>query len=190
MRKKSLIEKKYLLIGLFILLIGGIGYGFALFEEQLDITGTATIPDTKWDIHFENPQVTAGSASGTAANAIIDSTDSTHASWEVTLNQPGDFYEFTLDVKNAGTFDAKLTDITADALSAAQDLYANYTITPIAIEGQNQQPTTQENDVLAAGKKYTLKFRIEFDPEVAAKNLPTTGATINLNYQLKYQQNS
>lgn len=185
-RKDSFFNKKFVLIGLFILLIGGVSIGFAALSSKLTINGKATIADVNWNIHFENAKVTEGSANGTAAANIIDASDKTKASWEVTFTKPGDYYEFTIDVVNAGTLDAKLSGITAENLTTAEDVYANYTITPVAVDGQN--PTTAVNDVLRAGERYSITFRIEFDPNIEAKDLPEGEQTIELSYELNYVQ--
>ena len=48
--------------------------------------------------------------------------------YKVTLSKPGDFYEFTVDVKNSGTFDASLTGITMTYLTEAQSKYLTYKV--------------------------------------------------------------
>ena len=84
------------------------------------------------------------------------------------------------------------------ALTDAQDVYLNYTITSSEITGEGQEPlpalSTTKGDgetlVLAAGKKYRLTFKIEYDSSITASQIPSEAQTINLGYKLDFQQNS
>ena len=59
---------------------------------NLNILGVSEILNPTWDIHFENVSVKSGSV--TAPTPTID-TDQTTVSYSVTLNTPGDYFEFT-----------------------------------------------------------------------------------------------
>ena len=58
--------------------------------------------------------------------------------FETTLNMPGDFYEFTIEVENTGDFDALLDSITISSLSDAQAKYLSHKVT----YGTNEYTTT------------------------------------------------
>lgn len=206
MRKKSIMDKKYLLIGLFILLIGGVGIGFALLEASVHINGNAKIDAVTWGVQFADPNTSFGEnvtlAADDVAPHIVDGTNNTEAEWTVTLAKPGDKYKFTIDVVNVGSLDAKLTGVSAPEnynldLTTAQDVFLNYSITSSEITGQNQSPlpaksttaTNGETLVLKAGKKYRLTFEIEYDSNITAEQIPSA-QTINLGYKLDFQQNS
>ena len=98
---------------LILILVLGISIGFAALATTLKINGTAGIAKNTWNIYWSNAVVTAGSVSNTPP--IIDNAqgdpEKTRARWEVTFNQPGDFYEFTIDATNAGSLDAVITGI-------------------------------------------------------------------------------
>jgi hypothetical protein len=49
--------------------------------------------------------------------------------YTVTLNEPGDFYEFTINVVNDGTIDAVLSSINLTELTAAQQKYITHVVT-------------------------------------------------------------
>ena len=217
MRKKSLINNKYFLIAIFVLLIGGVSVGFAALRATLKINGKAKIGDVSWDVHFTN----VDHASYDSTNAVQTTTncggneqpecdvlpyildDTTKAAWTITLKQPGDKYKFSIDVYNAGSLDAKLTGITADNITPSQNKYLTYTITSTNIDNTGGKlPALPTNDVvtagndetlvLKAGKKYSLTFEIKFKDasDLESTDLPSENQTITLGYQLDFEQNS
>ena len=117
--------KKYSKIIVFILILL-VSIGFAYLSTQLDLLGNTTIKKQRWDIHFENIQVTDGSVE--AELPVID-TNRTRVDYSVTLDKPGDFYEFTVDAKNAGTIDAVVDTVTNSTLSSNISKYVTYTLT-------------------------------------------------------------
>lgn len=182
MRRKSNNSKKsYLYVGLFLLLIAGISMGYAALKTTLSINGTAKISKVAWDIHFANATPKDGSVTPGEGDTgiVIDSSDNTHASWAVTLAKPGDKYEFTIDVVNGGSLDAKLEKITKTDLTEEQKKFATYEIT-----GEKEP-----NSVLAANGSYTLTFKVEFKSDVDPEDLPKTPQQITLDYKLDYVQN-
>ena len=115
-----------------LILLSCLGIGYAFLRTELQINGTANFHNARWDIHFENvvvnPDSVALSTGNTAASISASTTEVTYA---VTLKEPGDFYEFTVDVVNDGTFDAKLDTLTIlPVLTSAQQNYFAYTRLP------------------------------------------------------------
>ena len=100
---------------LLIILIGSLGLGFAFLRTNLTINGTGKIRGNTWNIYFDNINVTEGSVELSSGNTIptIDPISKTEVTYAITLNSPGDFYEFTVDVVNAGSIDAMLDTITS-----------------------------------------------------------------------------
>lgn len=171
---------KYI-VAILLLLVVGIGVGYAALATTLNINGTSKIDKVTWDVHFENAQATAGSATATVP-VVIDS-NTTTVNYEVSLTTPGQFYEFTVDVKNAGTLPAKLSAApTLAGVSTAQDVYVNYTVT------YDDGSAIQANDTLAANASRKIKVRVEYDKNVTASQLPTTAQTLNLTYSMNYVQ--
>ena len=194
-RNNGFFKKRNLMVGLFILVVAGISIGYAALQTTLTINGTTKIKKTTFQVCFENakqlntedthsinPTATQGD-SGIA----INSNDCTKASWSITLNEPGDFYEFSIDVHNTGTLNAKLTDVVATTvadLTTEQQKYVSYTISPVS--PQTALPAI--NDPLNAGNKYTLKFKVMFRTDIDPEDLPQTPQTMNFNYKLTYDQ--
>ena len=179
MKKKS---GKKVVLSLLALLLLTITVGYAALSTTLNINGTSKINNATWDVHFANLTVTEGSVSATKA-ATIDS-GKTAIDYNVELIKPGDFYEFTVDVTNTGTIDAKLGEAPIlSGVSAEQDVYTNYTVTYI------DDTAIHANDKLAAGATKKLKVRVEFDREnITNSQLPTEAQTLDLTFAMNYVQ--
>ena len=114
---------------LLIILFLCLGIGYAALMTDLSITGVANVTHSSWDVHFENLQVQYGSVTPDVA-ASIDS--DTSISYEITLNQPGDFYDFRVDVVNEGTIDAMIESFSSKLNGTAITTlpsYINYSVT-------------------------------------------------------------
>lgn len=178
MKKKN--SKKFVL-ALLVLLLLTVSVGYSALSTTLNINGTSKINNATWDVHFENIKVTSGSVSATKV-ATID-TATTTVNYNVDLTKPGDFYEFIVDVKNAGSINAKLSALpTLSGVSAAQDVYTNYTVT------YKDGTAIKADDKLASGETKTLKVKVEFDKNVANNQLPTEAQTLNLTFAMNYVQ--
>ena len=177
MKKKSGKKVVLSLLALFLLTIT---VGYAALRTTLNINGTSKINNATWDVHFANLKVTSGSVSATKA-ATIDS--ATEIDYNVELIKPGDFYEFTVDVTNTGTIDAKLGEAPIlSGVSAEQDVYTNYTVT------YSDDTAIHANDKLAAGATKKLKVRVEFDRNITNSQLPTEAQTLDLKFAMNYVQ--
>ena len=175
--------KKVIGFVVLLLLVLSITVGYSYLSASLNINGTSTIKTASWDVHFNNIKTTTGSVVPTAAPAIDAS--GLNITYEVELETPGDYYEFTVDVVNGGTVDAKLSALpTLTGVSTAQDVYTNYTFT----HGDGTAITTLANETLAAGATKTYKVRVEFDSNISAGQLPTTAQNLTLTVDMNYEQ--
>ena len=149
---KSLFKKRYMVVGIFVLLLGGISLGFAELRETLTVTSDVLITKERFDVHFERQSITQGSVSLSEGNhaVAIDSSDNDKLSFGITLNQPGDFYEFTIDMANSGNVDAKVSSIDVSGCD----------VTRLTSASQATLPTV--NEVITAGSRKTLTFRVEY----------------------------
>lgn len=173
-------SKKNLVIVAVLMLITGLTIGYAALSTTLNITGTANISTVGWDVHFANINVTSGSVNATTAATINSAT--TAVNYAVTLSNPGDYYEFTVDVVNGGTLNAKLSDITLGGLTTDADVYTNYTVT------YSDGSTVQQGDTIAAGATKTLRVRVEFDKNITNSQLPSSATSLSLTVATTYIQ--
>ena len=173
-------KEKYILL---ILALIGISIGYAVLSSNLLINGSSTIKNANWDIHFENIQETTGSIipnNETTINALGNA-----ISYEITLNKPGDFYEFTVDVVNDGTIDGMISEthniLNGNPITELPP-YLDYSFvysdgTSIAV-----------NQLLLAGEFKTYKIRVEFKKDINANDMPSTPQTLSFTNSVTYVQ--
>ena len=174
-------------LGVLLLLVVGLSVGYALLRTNLTINGTSKIKGNTWDIHFENLNVTDGSvelSDGDVA-AVINTTTRTDVSYAVTLKEPGDFYEFTVDAVNAGTIDGMIESITSKLNNTpitTLPAYLDYSVT------YSDGKEIAVNHLLKAGKTEKYQVRIEFKKDIESSDLPTTEQTLTLDFGVVYIQ--
>ena len=180
-RKNTQMTTNILIVSLLL-----IGVVYALLQSNLEINGLAKILNNTWDVHFDNIQVSEDSVPiGTGDSpATIDENNNCKVDFEVTLSLPGDFYEFTVDVVNAGTIDGmigtlnKTLTINNEIVQEVPD-YLNYSIT------YDDGVEIEENHKVSAGTVETYKVRLEFKTDI--EELPQA-ATIVTSLEPQYVQ--
>lgn len=95
--------------------------------------------------------------------------------YNVDLNTPGDYYEFTLDLVNDSNKNIRINEINNNTLTEKQKRYLDYKVlyidnTPLRI-----------NDVIESNTKKTIKVIIYFKEDLEVEDLPTKEEIINLN---------
>lgn len=179
---------------LLLLLLLGIGY--AALTTTLNINGSATVKKQTWNIKFANPNVTTGSITAEGGGSIIPTVSGTTATYTITLEKPGDFYEFTIDVQNTGTINAKVGDTPIiSGLSTEMDKVVNYTVT------YEDGTEIKKDDKLDAGATKNFKVRVEYDTNITSEtfnNITWTkdtnddgvndAAELTLTYSINYVQ--
>ena len=160
--------------------------GFAAFTETLNIDGNVTVASSVWNIQFDTASYTesSGSVTVSAENRTLTGTAMTY---NVTLTKPGDFYEFTVNVKNTGTFDANLTGITMSPLTTEQSKYLTY---EISYDGTTYTSTTTGLSVALAKTTgvASVKVKIAYVQPADPNDLPSSEVTIPLTASLTYNQ--
>ena len=164
--------------------------GFAVYVDNLNITGTTTVKTTNWNVSFKSDSYKETTGSIPVTKDTLKITE-TSMEYSVTLSKPGDFYEFTINVENLGSFDANLTGLTMTALDASQSKYLTYKVyyngneynaTNSNITGVTL-PAQSGNNSIAP-----VKVRVEYIYPSEAADLPQTDQTITLNASLTFTQ--
>ncbi len=183
-------NNKKTIYGIIFILICLVGIGYAALVSNITITGTAAIKSATFDVHFENITLTNGSVeinitAGDSA-ATIEPTNRTRIDYSVTLEEPGDFYEFTVDVVNAGSMDAMVNTITSKmnnvVINNNLPNYLEYNVTyedGVAIEPNHELNATQVE---------TYKVRVAYRTDIDPSDLPTTASTLNFSFSVNYIQ--
>ena len=152
---------------------------YAALNAVLTIQGNARVSAANWDIYLDNPRLTPGSED------IYDPsiTGNNMVEFETTLTQPGEFYEFVVDVINAGDIDAMIANVikTPD-LTEEQAKYLKYEITY-----ENGTPITTQQ-ILKKGTTTPIKVRIEYRKDLVASDLPTAQTVLDMSISLEYTQ--
>ena len=174
-------RQRYLYTVLIIILLT-LSLGYALLTTNLNIVGTTVVKDNKWDIYFNNVQVSSGSV--TASTPVID-TAKTTVSYSVTLNLPGDYFEFTVDAKNAGTIDGMISAVSSKLNGTEITTIPNYLEYNVTY---SDGIAIQNNHLLEAGKTETYKVRVGYKKDITKDDLPSTEQTLNLTFSVTYVQ--
>ena len=172
-------KKNNYFVLLFILVVG-LYIGYAILNTSLSIEGVANIDKNTWDVRFENIQIKYGSVEF-ENNPIVE--NGTTVNFEVKLNLPGDFCEFTVDAVNNGTIDAMIESVTKTPdLTLEQQKYLNY-----IIEYQNGEEINKKQ-LIKSNEFVKLKVRVEFRKDVEPENLPKLVEVLNFKFNLNYEQ--
>lgn len=182
------------IIGVLAVAILVMAVGFALYNAELQIGGTANVTAASWNVHF----VTSGDgtyalSSGSVTPSTTPTVTGTSVStYNITLAKPGDFYEFTIDVVNEGTIDAKLTGITLSSLDASAAPYVAYTVyyndTPYTVTTDTSSSNIILTKASGSNATDTVKVRVEYktptqeNPTLLAESLTGISLTATLNY--------
>ena len=183
------LTKKESRIILFLTLLLVITVGYALLSQQLDINGTSKIKKTTWSIIWDNVQVNSNSVSGASVTqaAQITNTEKTLVEYSITLSEPGEFYEFTVDAKNEGTIDGMVNTVSNKVYESngttERQLPAYLTYSVTYSDGKTIEP----KQLLKAGTTEKYKVRVEFK-DVEASQLPSSEETIKFKFEVEYVQ--
>lgn len=156
------------------------GVGFAYINTTLSVEGVVNVENSSWDIHFENIQVSSGSVEATTQPTIIDDTT---VNFGLSLENPGEYYEFTVDVVNDGTYDAKIDSITIlPELTDEQQYYFEYNV------AYADGTSILVNDALNSGTTETIKIRFDYVVCQDTTSYPDEDIDFNFSVSLDYLQ--
>ena len=179
-------KKKTTIFVTLLIVVACLTIGYALLSTTLNILGNTTVSGNTWDIHWENVQVTSGSTTGNTQEATI--INPTQVKFNVTLNDPGDFYEFTVDAVNDGTIDGMI-----DVIST--NVYQSNGTTPTTLPSAIIYSITYEDGTalsqyqsLPANSSEKYKIRVEYKRDIENSELLTTNQTYVIKVNVTYEQ--
>jgi len=195
MKRKSK-NKKLTLILVLVLLIS---VGYAALASNLKINGSSKVNAAKWNVYWDNIQITEGSVpADNDHKARITDSGKTQVEFSIELNEPGDYYEFTVDAVNNGTIDAM---IAANGIVNGVYSDSNYTQTATLPDAVSYSVTyadgtaIQDKHLLAkksgnTATRETYKVRIEYrnDDEIDADDLDENDQTYYFKFSVNYVQ--
>ena len=170
-RRTKFKDHKILYIFLLFLFIG---VGYASLTTSLSINGTTNVATNSWNIHFANLHVQGGSVESTAPTVSTNS-----ISYAATLAQPGDYYEFSVDIKNDGTLPGKvsLVNLTGNNTNYLSTSYAYSNGDAISV-----------GDIINAGKSRRVTIKAWIPSDIDTSLLPSQDTSIALTFNLQHIQ--
>ena len=190
MRKEGRVQTVVML--LLAVAVVAMSVGFAAYSQVLTINAdnadNTVIKEAKWDVRYDKDTFAETTGTGyVAGTSHAVNTTGTDVSFNATLNKPGDKYEFTINAKNYGTFNAKLTSVTLSSLTAAQAKYVTYKVSVAGTE--YDATTTGLNVALNAGASHPVKVTVSYVQPESEADLPKDGdVTLTLTASLNYDQ--
>ena len=148
-------DRKVLTLGLCLVAVCvfTLTIAYSALNAVLTIQGSAQVTSADWDVHLANPIVKNGSVTTTVPTL----TTGKSLTFSTTLNMPGDFYEFTVDVVNGGDIDAMIENvIKTPELTTEQAKFLKY-----EVSYQNGEAITTKQ-LLAKDTTMPIKVRIEY----------------------------
>ncbi len=176
---RNFIDRK--MLGIFlvamILSVVTLSVAYAALNVTLNIVGSASVGGASWNVKLENSVVTSGSTSGK-----VNFLSNTLASFNADLNIPGDFYEFTVDIKNDGDVDAIINNVTISELSEEEAKYLTYTI-----QYENGD-SIDTRELVPAKSLKKLLVRLEFKKDVNEEDLPKEITEVTMTFDVELIQ--
>ena len=174
-------DRKILTLGLCLVAVCvfTLTIAYAALNAVLTIQGSAQVTSADWDVHLANPIVKNGSVTTTVPTLITGKS----LTFSTTLNMPGDFYEFTVDVVNSGSIDAMIEKVTkTPELTVDQAKFLKYEVSYANGE------SIANKQAIAAGVTMPIKVRVEYRNDLVASDLPTGQVQLTLGLVLDYIQ--
>ena len=169
----------YTMLSLVLVCVFTLTIAYSALSAVLTIQGNARVSAADWDIYLNNPRVTNGSATTNVPEIKTSST----LEFSTTLNMPGDFYEFVVDVVNSGDIDAMIENVvkTPD-LTEEQAKFLKY-----EVSYQNGESITTKQ-LLAKDTTMPIKVRVEYRKDLSDTDLPTEQVVLDFALTLEYVQ--
>lgn len=181
-------NQSQIVLAVLALAVMGMAIGFALFTQTLNINGSVKVDASKWSVHFvtDSYQESPGSVAASAHN-ITETT----ATYTAELQKPGDFYEFTANVINDGTFNATLKSLTMTALTTAQSKYLTYEFNYAGSIYSTSQTGLNFSLPYATGSNIKpVKVKVSYVMPSDPADLPQSDVTVTLSATLNYEQSN
>ncbi len=177
-------NKKNLINSLFVLFLLSIGLVYAYLTSNLSITGSTEIAANSWDIHFANLIVNPNSVVATTP-AEIDPEDTKAINYAVILNRPGDFYEFTVDIVNAGSLPGKIDLVTIEGITETAEDLIGYNVTYTT-----KNTPVSVNDIINGSSSKNIKVRVFYNNDIEINDLPDSNIPLTLTLNINFSQSN
>lgn len=127
------------------------------------------------DVRYENINVLT---KNTGKAKLSDS----DVNFEASLQKPGDYFEFTVDVKNYNNYDVLISDFEKSILTDEEKRYLGYKV----VYSDNSQ--IELGQVLKSNETKTIKVRLEYKYDITADDLPKSDSNTNLFLNMSFSE--
>ncbi len=179
---------KLIIIACLCVAVLGLSIGYALLSTRLNITGTAKVPASTWDVVFLTDEIqTTKTGMAKCDKGTIEGTSISGMSVEFT--KPGDACTFSIPVKNTGNISAKLVDVTGKSsnltfVGSGKTALSDQELLQKSVVYEVNYGNTQINgstdfsniDLLKADNEITVTLRVTFNH--SAKDIPKNPVTL------------
>ena len=171
--------RKRNMIFMLVLALMFISIGYAFVYSDLKLEGLTTLTKQTWNVYFDNLVVTEGSVTPITA-ASLSGEYPTTVNYSVKLENPGDFYEFTVDAVNDGSIDAMINTIssTNNGNEISLPSYIEYKVSYFTGQKLKEKHLLKSNDSI----KY--KIGIYFKKDITKEQLENSQP---LDLRLKFE---
>ena len=161
-------EAKYLLL-LVPLLIISIGY--AMLNVNVGMTGRTQIGELTWNVAVNQDDITFTDGTATHVNTSAPTVNGTTISYDISLPDLGDYYEFEIKIRNNGSIPAKLANFVAPENKS----YIQYSYK------YKDGSEIQLGDSLRPGESTTVVIKIKFylTEQLSQEELDNLDTTLN-----------
>ena len=181
MNRFNIKNRKLLVFSLCLILVCvfALTVAYSALNIVIIISGNASVTSSSWDIKLSNPRVTSGSVTSNVPNIVTTAS----LDFSTTLNIPGDFYEFTVDVVNNGSIDAMIKNVIKNPeLTSEQTKFLKYEIT------YENGESISSRQLLEKKTKMPIKVRVEYRKDLDNSDLPVNQISLDLGLTLEYVQ--
>ena len=159
-------KQKNIVIGIMCIVVCIMVIGFAAFSTTLNINGTSSI-ESNWKVVFTNIQE-LNKTNGVMINTNPTASGTT-ATFDVSLESPGDSIEYQITVANQGTLDAIISNINASETGSDA---IKFEISNIKV-----------GDKLANKTSTTFNIKISYDDSITSQpEITNNKLTVNITY--------
>lgn len=154
------------------------GVGYASFQEELSVTGTASAGGT-WNVHFNSITAMIPEESTAVSNSSLLDAAKKVATFDASLNQPGDQVVYTIGVVNEGNIDAIVESIEVKETAVNNGEASTFIPISYIVDGLT------EGAVIPSGEKATFTVTVNYDDAVTDS---TVAVQKNISVTAHYKQ--
>ena len=160
-----------------------LGVGYAYLNTSVTVQGAGKVTSSSWDVHFENVVVNEKSSNSLEGNPLPTIIDDSTVTFNVGLESPGEFYEFSLDVVNNGTIDVMIDDIiVSPELTVEQQKMFRYEIK------YDNGINLEKYQSLKSGEKKNIKILFKYNEMLDYVEYSEENQSFEFSITIKYVQ--